>query len=111
MLFRSGDGVEHARAAAFAILVLCQMFVVRGMQESDRPLSPLRALADLRLFGVVAASLAIQAAIHQVPALQRVFGTSAVTAAQLAAWIGLALVPLAVLEIAKIARPGRTARP
>ena len=40
-----------------------------------------------------------------------VFGTSAVTATQLAAWVGLALVPLAVLEVAKVLRPGRAARP
>ncbi|MFM7142727.1 MAG: cation-translocating P-type ATPase, partial [Alphaproteobacteria bacterium] len=108
---RFGDGIEHARAAAFGILVLSQMFVVVGMQESDRPLSPLRLLADLRLMGVVAASLAIQLAIHHAPALQRVFGTSAVTAPQLAAWFGLSLVPLAVLEIAKARTRGRRHAP
>ena len=46
-------------------------------------------------------SLVLQLAIHQAPWLQRVFGTSAVTGAQLAAWCALALVPLSVLEAVK----------
>ncbi len=96
-----GDGLEHARAAAFGILVLGQMFVAFGMQGGDRPLTPLRLLADLRLLGVVVTSLVLQLAIHQAPWLQRVFGTSAVTGAQLAAWCALALVPLSVLEAVK----------
>ncbi|MBU6283424.1 cation-translocating P-type ATPase [bacterium] len=101
---RRGDGVDHARSAAFAILVLCQMLVALGMRESGRPLSLPRALADARLVAIVGASLAIQAALHQVPALRRVFGTYEASAAEAGAWLALAIVPLVVLESAKAIR-------
>ncbi len=103
-----GDGIDHARSAAFAILVVCQMLVALGMRESRRPLSLPGLLADLRLVGIVAVSLAVQLAIHQVPGLRRVFGTYATSPSEAGGWLALALLPLLVLEVAKaVGRPRR----
>jgi len=72
-----GQGtVDHARTIAFNTLVLfqlCYVFCVRSDQETSLR-DPFR---NRWLWIAVAASLALQAAVIHVPALQRAFGTVA----------------------------------
>jgi Ca2+-transporting ATPase len=66
--------------------------------------SEIGLFSNLRLFAVVAASFALQIAIHHSPTLGRVFGIAPVSWAHCAAWVGLGCVPLLALEARKLLR-------
>jgi Ca2+-transporting ATPase len=95
------DGEEVAQTMCFATLLFAQLayvFAVRG----DRPF--LRGGRNPVLVGAVAASAAIGAAVLALPPLGALFGAVPVGPAQLGAALGLALVPFAATETAKLTR-------
>jgi Ca2+-transporting ATPase len=102
----TGD-VAEARSAAFAVLVLAELFRSFAARSPTRTIAEVGLLSNARLLLVVAASLALQAAIHQVPALRVVFDTVPIAAGDVLAGVGLGLVPLVVLETAKLVRRRR----
>jgi Ca2+-transporting ATPase len=55
----------------------------------------------------VVASFALQLAIHHLPALQEIFGTSPISFGQCIAWLVLGSLPLCVLELYKVLRRSR----
>jgi P-type Ca2+ transporter type 2C len=59
--------------------------------------------SNLRLFVIVAASFALQLVIHHTPALEKVRGARPISLAQYLVWIALGAIPLAVLELRKMA--------
>jgi Ca2+-transporting ATPase len=61
----------------------------------------------MQLFVIVVASFALQLAIHHLPALQALFGTSPISLGQCAAWVGLGSIPLFVMELRKVVRRSR----
>ena len=65
---------------------------------------------NLRLFVIVAASFALQLAIHHIPILQTLFAIEPITLNQCAAWFGLGFLPLMTLEAAKLVRQYREQR-
>jgi P-type Ca2+ transporter type 2C len=62
------------------------------------------------LVGMLAAALALQLAVVGLPLAQEIFGTTALTAAQLAVGAGLALAILVLMEIDKAPRGRSTPR-
>jgi Ca2+-transporting ATPase len=100
----AGDGLAAARNAAFSVLVFAELLRAFGARSEDRPLWQIGLLSNLRLFFVVAASFALQLLLHHVDALQRAFQTEPIGLREYLVWIALAAVPLAGLEIAKLAR-------
>jgi P-type Ca2+ transporter type 2C len=63
--------------------------------------------SNMRLVLVVLASFALQLAIHDLPALQRLFGTAPISFRQCVTWMALGAVPLTVLELGKRMRRGQ----
>jgi Ca2+-transporting ATPase len=100
----AGEGLAAARNAAFSVLVFAELLRAFGARSENRPVWRIGLFSNLRLFGVVAASFALQFALHRVDALQRVFQTEAVGAAQYVAWFALAAVPLLTVELGKVVR-------
>ena len=106
----AGHGVESARNAAFSVLVVEELLRALGARSRTRTLCEVGVLSNLRLAGVVVASLALQLVIQHTPLFEGVLRITPITAAQSAAWTALAAVPLAVLETRKaLARPARPA--
>jgi Ca2+-transporting ATPase len=62
------------------------------------------------LFVIVMVSFTLQLAIHHLPALQALFGTTPVSLVQCVAWLLLGSVPLLALELCKVVQRPRGAR-
>jgi hypothetical protein len=60
--------------------------------------------SNLRLLAVVAGTFGLQLAMHHVPALAAIFGGRPVTLDRYVTWVAIALVPVTVIELTKLAR-------
>jgi len=94
--------LRYAQTMAFNTLVLAQLFNVLNAR-SDEHSAFARLFSNLWLWGAVALSLVLQAIVLYVPALQRAFGTTALTWADWARCAVAASAVLWVREIAKLA--------
>ncbi len=105
------DGnLGQARDAAFTALVTAELLRAFGARSSRHTVWQLGLFTNLRLFLIVAASFALQLAIHHIPALQTLFGIEPITLYQCAAWFGLGFIPLLTLEALKVRRQFRERR-
>ncbi len=100
---RAGS-LDQARDAAFTALVFAELLRSFGARSATRPVWEVGILSNARLFGIVAASIALQIGIHHIAYLRGLFGIGAVTGWQCLAWAVLGVVPLAVLESIKVAK-------
>ena len=69
------------------------------------------AFTNLRVLGVVVVSMLVQLGIHHIPATQSLFQLGELPAADCALALGLGMIPVSVLELAKLVRrrlPART---
>ncbi|HWO99712.1 MAG TPA: cation-translocating P-type ATPase [Methylococcus sp.] len=103
-------GLEQARDAAFTALVIAELLRAFGARSAHRTVWQMGLFTNLRLFLIVAASFALQLAIHHIPMLQTLFAIEPITLNQCAAWFGLGFLPLMTLEAAKLVRQYREQR-
>ncbi len=97
------DGsVVDARNAAFTAMVMAELLRSFGARSDTRTVWEVGLLSNLRLFVIVAVSVALQIAIHHVPLAEQVFGTRPITLGQCLGWLILGSVPLLVLELRKV---------
>jgi Ca2+-transporting ATPase len=102
---RSGGGdLVAARDAAFTVLVVAELLRAFGARSTVRTVWKLGMRSNIRLLGVVVATLALQLAIHHVAVLQPFFGVRPIALADCATWLALGAVPLVVLELLKVWR-------
>ncbi len=94
-----------ARSAAFTTLVLSELLRAFAARSPTQILWQVGALSNVRLLAVIAVSIAAQAAIHQIAAARAVFGIVALTPSGWALCAAMALVPVTVLELRKLAVP------
>ncbi len=100
--------VESARSLAFTALVFCELFKSFSFRSETHPVWRLSVRSNLQLPLVVAASFALQILLHHVEPLRRLLGTVMPPWEQRWILLGLGLVPLVLLELAKlIPRPRR----
>jgi Ca2+-transporting ATPase len=104
------NNLADARDAAFSALVIAELLRAFGARSETRTVWQVGLLSNMQLFVIVMASFALQLAIHHLPALQALFGTSPISLGQCAAWVGLGSVPLLVLELRKVLRRSRAVR-
>jgi Ca2+-transporting ATPase len=102
--------LEHARDAAFSALVIAELLRAFGARSETRTIWQVGLLSNMQLFVIVLASFALQLAIHHLPTLQALFGTSPISLGQCVAWLGLGSIPLFVLELRKVVRRSRAVR-
>ncbi|WP_231383509.1 cation-translocating P-type ATPase [Methylobacter luteus] len=101
------NSLEQARDAAFTALVIAELLRAFGARSEQRTIWQIGLFSNLRLFLIVAASFALQLAIHHVPMLQALFQIEPVSLNQCVAWIGVGSIPLMVLELRKVIRRPR----
>jgi P-type Ca2+ transporter type 2C len=105
LAFYYGFAVEgNAPAAssyAFSTLVFAELFKSFSFRSPDLPLWRSSQPRNPRLLAVVAGSVALQLSIHQVPAVERLFGIAPVSLPFSVALLLLGAVPLLVLELRK----------
>jgi Ca2+-transporting ATPase len=100
----SGSGLARARDAAFSTLVIAELLRAFGARSTTRTIWQIGVWSNRSLVLIVLASFAFQVAIHHLPALHVLFGTSSIALHQWVAWLALGAVPLLVLEVWKVVR-------
>jgi magnesium-transporting ATPase (P-type) len=102
-LIAGSHSLESARTAGFSVLVLAQLF--NCFNSRSETASAWHGLfANRWLWGAVALSALLQAAVVHVPLLNRAFGTVPLEAAQWLACIGMASLVLWIGELRKWVR-------
>jgi Ca2+-transporting ATPase len=102
--------LADARDAAFSVLVIEELLRSFSMRSDTRTVWQVGLWSNMQLCVVVAVSFALQLAIHHLPALQALFGTSPISLGQCVAWVALGSLPLLVLELRKVLRHPRAVR-
>ena len=107
--FYIDKSLEQARDAAFTALVIAELLRSFGARSNTQTVWRVGLFSNMRLFVIVAASFALQVAIHHIPLLQTLFDIEPITLSQCAAWIGVGVIPLVILELKKVLSRSRVA--
>jgi Ca2+-transporting ATPase len=107
---RSRD-LSEARNLAFTTLVFGELFRSFASRSSTRLFWEVGAFTNLRLLGVVLASVLVQIGIHHIPALQELFKIRDLSLEDCALTLALGLIPVTLLELGKLLRRLRSAPP
>ena len=94
----------EARTLAFSTLVFGQMFTSFALRHRRKLLWEIGAFTNARLIAVVAATGALQLALGEIPATRALFHMSAVPISDLLIPLAAGLIPVTVLELAKLVR-------
>ena len=104
------QNLTHARDAAFSVLVMAELCRAFGARSATRTVWQMGCVSNPQLVVIVLASLALQLALHSLPPLQVLFGTTPVSLGHYGAWLLLGSIPLLALELHKIVRRSSTRR-
>ena len=96
--------LSEARNLAFSVLVFGELFRAFAARSMTRLFWEVGAFTNLRLLGVVVFSVLMQIGIHHIPAAQRLFEIGPLSAADCALTLLVAMLPVTVVEITKLAR-------
>ncbi len=99
-----GMSLARARNVAFFVLVVEELVRAFGARSADKPVWQIGVLTNLRLLAVVLVSLVLQVIISGSPIMEGIFQTQRITAIECVAGVLLGLIPLSVLEMAKVIR-------
>ena len=102
------QNLAHARDAAFSVLVMAELCRAFGARSATRTVWQVGCVSNPQLVVIVLASLALQCALHALPPLQGLFGTTPVSLSHYGAWLLLGSIPLLVVELAKVVRRSST---
>jgi Ca2+-transporting ATPase len=102
-LFKFGMGLslEKARTMAFSVLALLQMAHVLNCKSLDKSLFRIGIFSNLYLIGAIFLTLVLQLAVVQMPLLQKIFNTAALSWQEWLLTIGLSLMPVVAVEFRK----------
>jgi P-type Ca2+ transporter type 2C len=93
-----------ARTLAFSVLVFAELFRAFAARSRERLFLEMGAFTNLPLLAVVGGSMLLQLGLLQLPWAREVFQLDALQAADLALALCAGIVPVSVLELAKLAR-------
>lgn len=98
------SGLDEARNMAFSVLVFGELFRAFSARSATRIFWEVGAFTNLRLLGTVILSVFLQIALHHIPWTQSLFRISSLSLQECASVLLLGLIPVSVLELAKLAR-------
>ncbi|KAB2910427.1 MAG: cation-translocating P-type ATPase [Kofleriaceae bacterium] len=104
------SGLDTARNLAFSVLVFGELFRAFAARSETRVFWQTGVFGNLKLLGVIAVSVLLQLGIHHIPAAQALFGIGPISLAECGAALLIGLVPVTVLELAKLVRRPGSAR-
>ncbi len=97
-------GEMEARNLAFTTLVFGELFRSFASRSPDKLFWEVGPFSNIRLLGVVVVSVLVQLGIHHVPALERLFQITTLSAPDCALTLASGLIPVTVLELSKLVR-------
>lgn len=95
-------GITEARNLAFSVLVFGELFRGFSARSATRPFWEIGLFTNMRMFVVITVSALVQLALHHIPAAERVLSIAPLSAAMCVLTIVVAIVPVAVIELAKV---------
>jgi Ca2+-transporting ATPase len=98
--------LTEARNLAFSVLVFAELFRSFAARSQHRLFWEVGAFTNVRLLGVVVVSVFLQIGLHHIPWTQTLFQVGALPLADCALALALGLIPVSVLELAKLVRRG-----
>lgn len=98
---KEGD-LDQARSLIFTMVVFSQMLRSFGARSTSRVFWEVGPLSNLWLLVVVVVTGFLQIALHFMPFSQKIFGLRPLTASELVTILGLALIPISVIELKKL---------
>ena len=104
-------GLGEARNLAFSVIVFAELFRSFAARSTKRLFWEVGAFTNLRLLGIVLVSFLVQLGLHHIPFAQTLLGTARLSTADCALSVALGLIPVSILECAKLVRriAGRSA--
>jgi len=97
-------GLSEARNLAFSVIVFAELFRSFAARSTTRLFWEVGAFTNLRLLGVVVLSFLVQLGLHHIPFAQTLLGTGPLSGSDCALSVALGLIPVSVLECAKLVR-------
>ena len=101
--------LTEARNLAFSVLVFGELFRAFAARSTTRTFWEVGVFTNLRLLCVVLVSAFVQLGIHHIPAAQVLFEIGPLSAMDCALTLLVALGPVTVIEVTKLARRARPA--
>jgi Ca2+-transporting ATPase len=98
-----GDDPAGARGFAFSTIVFCELFRALAARSTRRLYWQVGAFTNLPLLAIVLLSVLIQATLPHLPVLRDLFDLHSMTGARTLHALGLGLVPVTAVELAKLA--------
>jgi len=98
------SGLSEARSFAFSALVFSELFRAFAARSSRLLYWQVGAFSNVPLLAVVAASALLQVALSYVPVTRELFDLQLLSAADTFCCLALGLIPVSVVELAKLAR-------
>jgi Ca2+-transporting ATPase len=102
LTYGRGEDIHRARTAAFCTLALTQLFFSFACRSQRYTLPELGPLSNPYLFGAIAASALLQFAVVTLPWTRPVFDIPAHPGGDWLQILPLALLPVTVVEMAKV---------
>jgi Ca2+-transporting ATPase len=96
--------VLAARSLAFSVLVFAELFRAFTARSRDRLFLEVGAFTNVPLLAVVGVSMLLQLGLTQVAWARELFQLGALSAADIGLALGVGLIPVSVLELAKLVR-------
>ena len=98
------EHVEHARTVTFCVMAYGQLFLSFAARSHGRTMFQLGPFTNLHLLGAILVSGLLQLGAVTTPATRQVFGTTAHPALEWVFVFGVALAPVTIVELFKLAR-------
>ncbi|MDH3439595.1 MAG: HAD-IC family P-type ATPase, partial [Gammaproteobacteria bacterium] len=99
-----GNDIAHWQTMVFTVLVFAQLFHSLGIRSERSSLFSIGIFSNPALLIAVVATMAAQLVVIYVPALNVIFDTAPLTAAQLGACFGMGSIVLVLVELEKLIR-------
>jgi len=96
--------LAEARNLAFSVIVFAELFRAFAARSTTRLFWEVGAFSNLALLGVVVVSVAVQLAIHHIPATQALFHIGDLPLADCALGLLVGLFPVTAIELSKLVR-------
>jgi Ca2+-transporting ATPase len=100
----SARGLVEARDLAFSVLVFSEVLRSVSARSDTRVFFETRVLSNAWLLVVVAGTISLQILIQNLPFTQTLFGIAPISAIDELLALGVALVPVSLIELTKLAR-------
>jgi Ca2+-transporting ATPase len=96
--------LAEARNLAFTTLVFGELFRAFAARSSSRLFWEVGPFTNLRLLGIVVASVLVQIGIHHIPPLERLFQITDLPLSDCGLTLLLGLIPVTLIELSKLLR-------